>query len=457
MISHGITASCRFGVANQTDVYLIGPDGGLNISSAVGGGPWSDLFGPQPGALFQPGAAVAASPQYGLAQTDVFAVGTNGQLYVMWADGDDSWNNPYPIGPTGVFPPGAAVAASAQYGVPDTTVVFAVGNAGQLTVTWVGKDGVWKGPATIGATGVFPPGAAVAASAQYGVPDQTDVFAVGNAGQLTVTWVGKDGVWKGPATIGATGVFPPGAAVAASAQYGVPDQTDVFAVGNAGQLTVTWVGKDGQWKGPATIGATGVFPPGAAVAASPQYGVPDTTDVFAVGNAGQLTVTWVGKDGQWKGPATIGATGVFPPGAAVAASPQYGVPDTTDVFAVNNNSEPTVTWVGPDGQWKGPANLVPDPQITLPIIEDPRLTVTGTHFTPSGEVWLKYWVTGNNGPTPATQNGLITVHADRYGRIGTKFQDPLGHSTTLDVNATDVATGRIATGKATDQHPLDPG
>jgi hypothetical protein len=302
MISHGITASCRFGVANQTDVYLIGPDGGLNISSAVGGGPWSDLFGPQPGTMFQPGAAVAASPQYGLAnQTDVFAVGTNGQLYVMWADGDDSWNNPYPIGAAGVFPPRAAVAASAQYGVPDTT------------------------------------------------------------------------------------------------------------------------------------------------------------DVFAVGNAGQLTVTWVGKDGQRKGPATIGATGVFPPGAAVAASAQYGVPDTTDVFAVNNNSEPTVTWVGPDGHWKGPANLVPDPQITLPIIEDPRLTVTGTHFTPSGEVWLKYWVAGNNGPTPATQNGLITVHADRYGRIGTKFQDPLGHSTTLDVSATDVATGRIATGKATDQHPLDPG
>ena len=246
MISHGITASCRFGVANQTDVYLIGPDGGLNISSAVGGGPWSDLFGPQPGALFQPGAAVAASAQYGLAQTDVFAVGTNGQLYVMWADGDDSWNNPYPIGATGVFPPGAAVAASAQYGLLDTTVVFAVGNAGQLTVSWVGQDRVWHGPATIGATGVFPPGAAVAASAQYGLPD------------------------------------------------------------------------------------------------------------------------------------------------------------TTDVFAVNNNSEPTVTWVGQDRVWQGPANLTPDPQITLPIIEDPSLTVTGTHFTPSGEVWLKYWVTGNNGPTPAT-------------------------------------------------------
>jgi hypothetical protein len=202
MISHGITASSRFGVANQTDVYLIGPDSGLNISSAVGGGPWSDLFGPQPGTMFQPGAAVAASPQYGLAnQTDVFAVGTNGQLYVMWADGDDSWNNPYPIGAAGVFPPGAAVAASPQYGVPDQTDVFAVGNADQLTVTWVGKDGQWKGPATIGATGVFPPGAAVAASPQYGVPDTTDVFAVNNNSEPTVTWVGPDGHWKGPANL----------------------------------------------------------------------------------------------------------------------------------------------------------------------------------------------------------------------------------------------------------------
>jgi hypothetical protein len=77
-----------------------------------------------------------------------------------------------------------------------------------------------------------------------------------------------------------------------SQQYGVDDQTDAFYVANNGQLYVSWVNGAGGWNGPAPISPQGLFPPGAAVAASPQYGVDGQTDVFALANNGQLHVSW---------------------------------------------------------------------------------------------------------------------------------------------------------------------
>jgi hypothetical protein len=95
------------------------------------------------------------------------------------------------------------VAASPHYGVNNQTDVFAVGADGQLRVAWVLGGGAWNGPAGIGPAGLFPPGAAVAASPHYGVNNQTDVFAVGADGQLRVAWVLGGGAWNGPSVIAA--------------------------------------------------------------------------------------------------------------------------------------------------------------------------------------------------------------------------------------------------------------
>jgi hypothetical protein len=58
----------------------------------------------------------------------------------------------------------------------------------------------------------------IAASSQFGVPDQTDVFFVGNNGQLHVAWVSGGGAWDGPIGLGPADIFPPGAGVVASRQ-----------------------------------------------------------------------------------------------------------------------------------------------------------------------------------------------------------------------------------------------
>ena len=256
-------------------------------------------------------------------QTDAFVVDNNGTLNVLWVVQAGDWGGPLGVGPAGFAPAGAAVAASQQIGLNQTDV-FVVDSAGQLNVSWVDNAGAWSGPLGIGPAGIFPPGAPVAASQQIGL-NQTDVFVVDNNGALNVAWVVEAGAWGGPAPIGPAGIFPPGAQVAVSQQFGAVNQTDVFVVDNAGQLNVFWVNNAGGWGGPLAIGPAGFASAGAAVAACQQFGAVNQTDAFVVDNAGQLNVFWVNNAGDWGGPLAIGPAGLAPPPALVAASQQYGV------------------------------------------------------------------------------------------------------------------------------------
>ena len=80
---------------------------------------------------------------------------------------------------------------------------------------------------------------------------EIDVFAVGESGAIEVAWSTEAGRWNGPQQLGSK-QFNPGDRVAASAEFGQPDQTDVFAIDNDGGLQVSWA-ISGNWSGPTTI------------------------------------------------------------------------------------------------------------------------------------------------------------------------------------------------------------
>ena len=248
------------------------------------------------------------------------------------------------------------LAASRQFGLNQTDV-FAVNTVGGVVVFWVTDAGPWSGPALIGPSDHATPGGELAATQQQGIANQTDLFVVDSQGQLCVAWVTADGPWDGPQTLSAPGFAPPGACVAASPQFGVVNQTDVFVVDGEGRLCVFWVTGEGPWDGPYAISGPGFAPPGACVAASPQFGVPNQTDVFVVDSEGQLSVSWVTADGPWDGPKAITSPRFAHAGAPVVASQQIGIPNQTDVFVANDSDELCVSWVTADGPWQGPEVL----------------------------------------------------------------------------------------------------
>jgi hypothetical protein len=375
-----LAASQRYGVSNQTDLFAIGNTGQLGVFSVQAAGNWatqppigSESF-PPAGALFAlPGSPLAVSQQFGATnQTDVFVVGINGHLNVFSSSNGGAWAGPLQISGSGFSaPPFTWVAASQRFGANNQTDVYVVDNEGQLNVFSVIGPGTWSGPVKIGAAGFAMPGAGVAASQQYGIANQTDVFVVDKTGQLNVFWIdGAGSAWRGPLAIGGSGFSAPsGAPLAVSQQFGVPDQTDVFVVDNAGQLNVFYAVKASSW-GRVKIGPANTAQPGAQVAVSQRFGVTGETDVYVVNTQGALTMFSVQNAGAWSAPQTIlkPGQGGFNVGAitCVAASQQFGAVNQTDLFVLNGTAPslssglgwPSVLWATGAGSWASPQTLV---------------------------------------------------------------------------------------------------
>jgi hypothetical protein len=195
--SYGFLAVGRQVGLNQTDVFLVDETGQLDEFWVNGGGAWQGpkKIGPVrlAEAQFTP---ISVSQQVGLNQTDIFLIDNTGQLDVFYAVGGGAWEGPVKIGVSGLFVSDSHVAASQQFGLNQTDV-FAVDANGQFDVFWVDGGGSWGGPQDIGSMGLAN---AMAVSRQIGL-NQTDVFMIDQWENLNAFWVDGGGAWKGPLVI----------------------------------------------------------------------------------------------------------------------------------------------------------------------------------------------------------------------------------------------------------------
>jgi hypothetical protein len=310
-----IAVSQQFGAKNQTDVFVISQNGQLNVFWAQGTGAWNGPL--EIGPTHMHGGALAVSQQFGADQTDVFLVDKYGQLNVFWVRGADKWSaQPALISAKDFAPGGAPLAAAQRFGVANQTDVFLVDNDGQLNVFSVQGSGSWSEPVKIGPRGIFARGAHIAVSRHFG-SDQTDVLLVDKKGQLNVFSVQGAGSWsQQPVVVGPKDFAVSGAPLAASQQFGVKNQTDIFLVDKNGALNLFWAEGAGAWNGPKQIGPTGIAPAekisskGTYIAASPLAGATNRTNVFFLSGSGTKgpgwpTAFWVEGSGQWNGPAAL--------------------------------------------------------------------------------------------------------------------------------------------------------
>lgn len=192
-----------------------------------------------------------------------------------------------PISQTAFAPPGAPIAVASPLANPGQTDVFAWTSPGQLNVASVVGGGDWNAPQPLSAPGFALPEASIAVCPQYGVPGQTDVFVVDELGRVCVFFNDGGEHWYGPTPISAKNFAPPGACIAASQEYGNPNQTNVFVVGKTGYLYIFFAQGGGSWQGLSSM-STERLTPGATVTVSAHFGAADDTDIFAVGPDGTL-------------------------------------------------------------------------------------------------------------------------------------------------------------------------
>ena len=349
--------------ADRTDLFVVSVSGRLVVFSSNGAARWERSGGHGPVNMARPGTSIAATKRFGVDnQTGVFLIAQNGQLQAFWV-GPNGVNGPIPVGLKGVSHPGAPLTAARQFGGRDQTDVFLFDTTGQLHAFWAHGAGSLNGPAKIGPPNFAPNNAQLAAWQRPGTK-QTDVFTIDKSGALCRFWVDGGGHWNGPEKISASNFAKPGGHVAAGQRSGKTDQTDVFLFDRHGQLNVFSSKKEGSWSGPEPIGPTGFADPGAAIAVADQAGR-GRTSVFVVDKKGTLIVFAADDAGRWGAPEDIGQPGDAPSGAYVVASPHFGVAKRTDVFVVNNTKTkasgwPELAWVDENNVWTGPKKLSAD-------------------------------------------------------------------------------------------------
>jgi hypothetical protein len=327
---------------------------------------------------YTPGGFLAAAPQFGDSnRTNLFAIGSSGQLTLFNVESGGKWAQHVPIGPSTFppsgspfAPPGAALAVSNEFGIPNRTDIFVVDNAGQLNLFWCDNGaGGWNGPKAISkAPFAAPAGASVAASRIFdAASNQTGVFLVDESGTLTVFSVANGGTWSAPTPISDSHFTEPGASVAAYAD--VLGQTGVFVIDLNGAMNVFLTTPSGGWSQPKIISGFGFFASAhASIAVSRRSGV--QAEVYVVDNSWQLKVLSLihisgpepGIPGAeiWTsgtiGPAVDPISGApfDSPGSPVAVSQQFGIPNQTDVFAIDFRGALNVFWANGDAGWGAP-------------------------------------------------------------------------------------------------------
>src|SRR5262249_17413184 len=107
-----------------------------------------------------PGACVAAIYYPTNQQLEVYVVDNNGVFNVVWKDHNGPWNAPVGLTDRGFAPPGARLAGMYQP-LNEQLEIFVVGADGALKVVWKDHNGPWHAPVGLTDPGFAPAGAHV--------------------------------------------------------------------------------------------------------------------------------------------------------------------------------------------------------------------------------------------------------------------------------------------------------
>jgi hypothetical protein len=281
IVTPGIPLACGQQGDDQMDVFFVDKDGFVSVTWERGGNAWTDGQDGRPGPLrisrthtFPPGANLAAVRQ-NESQLDLFVIGSDGAIWLMWVTDFNAWSDPVRITPPQLFSPGAPLVAVKQN---DARLnVFVVDNQGTIQTTWENNDSAWQNqPRAVSPQGFARPRAHLAAAKQS--DSQLDVFVVRDDGAIWVTWEVDDGPWtdglsgRNPVAITQANLAAGGAPLAVAAQGA--DRLDVFVTGNYGAIWVTWERGNSAWTdgqdgrpGPSPVTPCGFAPPSSGVSA----------------------------------------------------------------------------------------------------------------------------------------------------------------------------------------------
>ena len=358
-----LAAIGQFGTDSpQTDVFAVDMQGALNVLYAGPPGTSYRRLKINPSETYPPGAPLAAAGQLAksnvvgvrplISQTDVFVIGADGGLDVHFVVGEGLWDV-VKVGPRGIAPPGTPLAAGMRtitegfLEVAVQTYLFFVDANGALNAYSVDATGLWQ-TQVISAQGTFSstigdgyriiwPGTYLAVSQQFGTA-QLDLFAIDADGTLNV-FSTSGAAWANQ-KIRPDIKLTPGAPLTASQQF-IPgvNQTNLMTFDPSGTMNIFFVQGEGAWDWKTVEswyiqdpsgGPPHLVPMRCSLASSRQFAWPGINsmrlDVLLIDTANQLEIFWVVESGAWQRTVL----------ADQAALPPNGIGSSTNIELHNN-------------------------------------------------------------------------------------------------------------------------
>jgi hypothetical protein len=329
----------------RLEVFAVDTEGALNVVWKANNGVWNSPVRLTAPGFVNAGASVAAIYYPTFQRLEVFVVDKNGVLNVIWKERDGPWNAPVGLTDPGFAPPGARLTAVYQP-INEQLEVFVVGVNGALNVIWKDNNGIWKKPFALTQADFAAPSASV--GAVYFPPlKQLQVFVVSKGGVLNVFGKENNGAWRAP--IGLSGwEFAPSGAPLTAVYQPLNEHLEVFAVDAHGALNVVWKAGNGNWHTPFALTGAGAIMPEASLG-SIYYPSNQQLLVFFIDDRGAINVLWKDYDGPWKGPVGVTESHFFP-GASVAAA-FYARHDQVEAFTTNRYGVLHVEWKVGNKAW----------------------------------------------------------------------------------------------------------
>ena len=417
------SAACYYPLNNQLEVSRAGRDGRVNIYWKHNNLPWETPIAISPERFALPEGDMATIFYPMDSQLEVFTVGNDGDVKVIWKKNNLPWDNPpVAISRPNFAPPGAGIT-SVFYPMDNRLEVFTVGNDGDVKVIWKKNNLPWDNPpVAISRPNFAPPGANIT-STYYPMDNQLEVFTVGNDGRVYVMWKQNNLGWRGPTPISLPNFAPPGAGIT-SVFYPMDNRLEVFTVGNDGDVKVIWKKNNLPWDNPpVAISRPNFAPPGANIT-STYYPMDNQLEVFTVGNDGRVYVMWKQNNLGWRGPTPISLPNFAPPGAGIT-SVFYPMDNRLEVFTVGNDGRLYVIWKV-ENNWWVPCPVPPEPLVPASASSQVLRTVRVGQLT--GSVDPQGWTLLNgdtrNWGVSGTDLGANTEHNDRlYFFFGDVWRD----------------------------------
>lgn len=419
----GGIASVFYPPNNQLEAFLVGNDGAVYVVWKAQNGLWNLPVRLTATGAASPGAPLSAVFYPVNNQLEVFYVGTDGALRLLWKANNGTWQGPVGLTAPNVLPARGSVAA-AFYPLNNQLEVLFADTNGVVNVVWKANNGAWNQRVGLTAANTAPAGAPIALT-YYPPNNQLEAHFIAPNGAMTILWKAQNGAWQRPVGITAAGLAPAGSVVTAT-YYPTNNQLEAFVVNGAGALSLVWKANNGAWQGPIGLSAPGFAVPGGGLA-SAHYPTNNQLEVVVAGNDGRWYVAWKANNGAWNAPVGLSSPNQLTPGARVTLT-AYPLNSQLEALAVDTRGSVSLVWKANNGAWQAPTGVLASASATQRPVGDTGKTpmplaeaTAGSNLNDdNADITMTVnsnarWYTGLDGVVPANTFDLVSVALHELG------------------------------------------